>query len=60
MWGLWSGYERHNRTFRYSWVSKHIFDSLENVQDYATNWIWFYNNELLHKANGARPALMVS
>ena len=44
--------ERHNRTIRYSWVSKHIFDSLEDVQDYATNWLWFYNHERPHKANG--------
>lgn len=28
--------ERHNRTMRYSWVSKHLFDTLEDVQNYAT------------------------
>lgn len=28
--------ERHNRTIRYSWVSKHLFETLEEVQDYAT------------------------
>jgi putative transposase len=31
--------ERHNRTIRYSWVSKLLFDSLEQVQNYATNWL---------------------
>lgn len=52
--------ERHNRTIRYSWVSKHLFDSLDEVQDYATQWLWFYNHERPHKANGGRPPLMVA
>jgi putative transposase len=50
--------ERYNRTIRYSWVSKHLFDSLEQVQNYATNWLWFYNHERPHKVNGGRPPLM--
>ncbi len=37
--------ERHNRTIRYSWVSKHLFETLDEVQDYATSWLWFYNHE---------------
>lgn len=49
--------ERYNRTMRYSWVSKHLFESLEEVQDYATQWLWFYNHERPHKANGGRPPL---
>ena len=52
--------ERANRTIRYSWVSKHLFDNLEQVQDYATQWLWFYNNERPHKANGGRPPLMAA
>lgn len=52
--------ERANRTIRYSWVSKHLFDSLEEVQDYATEWLWFYNHERPHKANGGRPPLMAA
>lgn len=47
--------ERHNRTVRYSWVSKHLFETLEDVQDYATQWLWFYNHERPHKANGGQP-----
>lgn len=31
--------EQHNRTTRYSWVSKHLFDTLEEVQNYATKWL---------------------
>lgn len=49
--------ERQNRTIRYSWVSKHLFDTLEEVQDYATRWLWFYNHERPHKANGGYPPL---
>lgn len=49
--------ERHNRTIRYSWVSKHLFETLEEVQDYATQWLWFYNYERPHKANGGKPPL---
>lgn len=52
--------ERHNRTMRYSWVSKHLFDSLEEVQDYATKWLWFYNHERPHQANGGKPPLMAA
>jgi putative transposase len=33
--------ERANRTIRYSWVSKHLFETVEQVQDYATEWLWF-------------------
>ena len=52
--------ERHNRTVRYSWVSKHLFESLEEVQDYATRWLWFYNHERPHTANGGKPPLMTT
>jgi len=52
--------ERHNRTMRYSWVSKHLFETLGQVQEYATQWLWFYNHERPHKANGGRPPLMVA
>ena len=52
--------ERANRTIRHSWVSKHLFDNLEQVQDYATQWLWFYNNERPHKTNGGRPPLMAA
>ena len=50
--------ERHNRTIRYSWLSKHLFDTIEEVQDYATQWLWFYNHQRPHQANGGRPPLM--
>ena len=47
--------ERYNRTVRYSWLSQYQFDSIKEVQDYATQWLWFYNNERPTKANGGFP-----
>lgn len=52
--------ERHNQTIRYSWVSKHLFESIEEVQEHATRWLWFYNHERPHKANNGRPPLMAA
>ena len=52
--------ERYNRTMRYSWVSKHLFDTLEQVQDYATQWLWHYNHERPHQANRGKPPLMAA
>jgi putative transposase len=52
--------ERYNRTARYGWVSKHLLDTLEEVQDYATEWLWFYNYERPHTANGGKPPLMAA
>lgn len=45
---------------RYSWLSQNLFDTLEEVQDYATKWLWHYNHERPHQANQGRPPLMVA
>ena len=37
--------ERYNRTVRYNWLSQHLFDSIADVQDFATRWLWAYNHE---------------
>lgn len=37
--------ERYNRTVRYDWLCQHLFESIEEVQDFATTWLWAYNNE---------------
>jgi putative transposase len=38
--------ERYNRTVRYDWLAHYnLFDSIEEVQDYATRWLWTYNHE---------------
>lgn len=37
--------ERYNRTVRYDWLAQYLFESIEEVQDHATKWLWTYNNE---------------
>ena len=44
--------ERYNRTVRYDWLNQHLFDSIEEAQDYATRWLWTYNNERPNTAIG--------
>lgn len=44
--------ERYNRTVRYDWLSQHLFDSIEQVQDFATQWLWTYNHERPNMALG--------
>jgi len=33
----------------------HAFDSIEHVQNLATQWMWVYNNERLHSSIGGIP-----
>lgn len=44
--------ERYNRTVRYDWLTHYLFKSIEEVQDYATRWLWVYNNERPNTAIG--------
>lgn len=44
--------ERFNRTVRYDWLNQDIFDSIEQVQEKATTWLWHYNNERPNMALG--------
>ena len=37
--------ERYNRTVRYGWLNHYLFESIDEVQRHATNWLWTYNNE---------------
>lgn len=30
---------------RYDWLAQYAFDSIEEVQEYVTRWLWFYNHE---------------
>ena len=50
--------ERYNRTVRYGLLNQYLFKSLEDIQDCATRWLWFYNHERPHQANGGKPPLM--
>jgi putative transposase len=44
--------ERFNRTVRYDWLTQHLFESISEVQEYATRWAWTYNNERPNMALG--------
>jgi putative transposase len=44
--------ERYNRTVRYDWLAHHLFDSLEEIQNFATRWLWTYNHDRPNMANG--------
>ncbi len=44
--------ERYNRTVRYDWLGQYLFDSIEQVQAHATNWMWTYNHERPNMALG--------
>jgi len=47
--------ERYNRTVRYDWLSQYLFGSIDEVQEFATRWLWTYNNERPHTALGGYP-----
>ena len=44
--------ERYNRTVRYDWLGQYLFDSVEQVQESATRWLWTYNHERPNMALG--------
>jgi putative transposase len=44
--------ERYNRTVRYAWLARTLFDTIEQVQDKATSWLWTYNHERPNMALG--------
>jgi len=44
--------ERYNRTVRYEWLSQHYWDSIDEVQEYATQWIYQCNYQRPNMALG--------
>ena len=44
--------ERFNRTVRYDWLAQELFDTIDDVQDQATRWMWHYNHERPNMALG--------
>ncbi len=44
--------ERYNRTVRYDWLNQYLFESIAEVQDAATRWLWTYNYERPNMALG--------
>jgi len=47
--------ERFNRTARHEWLDLHMFESVDQAQELATNWLWLYNNERPNMAIGGVP-----
>ena len=47
--------ERYNRTVRYDWLNQYLFSTIDEVQDFATQWLWSYNNERPNMAIGGIP-----
>jgi putative transposase len=37
--------ERYNWTVRHEWLGQYNFPTITEVQDFATQWLWTYNNE---------------
>ena len=50
--------ERYNRTVRYDWLSQWLFDSITDVQESATRWLWTYNNDRPNMALGGITPIM--
>lgn len=44
--------ERYNRTVRYDWLGQDLFESIHQVQESATRWLWTYNNQRPNMALG--------
>ena len=44
--------ERFNRTVRYEWLSQYCWSDLQEVQLFATQWMWQYNHDRPNMALG--------
>ena len=44
--------ERYNRTVRYDWLNQYVFKTIQEVKEFATKWLWVYNNERPNMAIG--------
>lgn len=54
-----NGYvERYNRTVRYDWLNQYLFEKLDEIQDFATKWLWSYNNERPNMGIGGITPIM--
>ena len=50
--------ERYNRTVRYDWLNQYLFESVEEMREFATQWLWSYNNERPNMGiGGITPAM---
>lgn len=44
--------ERYHRTVRYDWLRHYLFESIEEVQNDATDWMWTYHHQRPNRALG--------
>jgi putative transposase len=44
--------ERYNRTVRYDWLAHHLFETLDQIQEFATRSLWTYNHDRPNMALG--------
>ena len=44
--------ERFNRTVLYKWLAQYLFESIDEVQEFAKSWLWKYNHERPNMALG--------
>jgi len=53
--------ERYNRTVRYDWLNQYLFESIAEVENAATRWLWSYNHERPNMAlDGLTPRQKLS
>ncbi|ASD84738.1 hypothetical protein CEJ98_37440 (plasmid) [Burkholderia gladioli pv. gladioli] len=45
----------YNKTVRYDWLAHYLFETVADVQEYATKWLWSYNHERPNTAIGGVP-----
>ena len=44
-----------NGSLRHEWLDQYIIESIEAAQDFATQWLWTYNNDRPNMAIGGIP-----
>jgi len=44
--------ERYNRTVRCEWLAHHLFRMLDEILNFATRWLWAYDNYRPNRAPG--------
>lgn len=50
--------ERYNRTVRHEWLDLYILETIKEVQQIATDWLWTHNNERSNMGvGGVTPAM---
>ena len=50
--------EHYNRTVRHEWLNQNIFETIQEAQEQATEWLWTYNNDRPNMGiGGITPAM---